>query len=291
MTTHRSDVPPATAGTPASAGDPSAWVGRTETVADRLDGHLAARVAVTLDVERPGNGQPLPPLWHWAFFQNPLPAAGLGDDGHPARGGFLPPADGRNRMWAGGEVEFRQALRVGVDAERQTTIETVQEKSGTTGSLLFVTLRHEYVQAGELAIREWQNIVYRAPSPPKTSHEGEVPAAQWAMPVEPTPTLLFRYSAVTFNGHRIHYDHPYATEVEGYAGLVVHGPLLATLAVLAFCRANPTAVPRRLRYRGLRPVVVPQAFDVAGRIVAPGKAELWSANAQGMALRAELEFD
>lgn len=291
MTTHRSDVPPATAGTPASAGDPSAWVGRTETVADRLDGHLAARVAVTLDVERPGNGQPLPPLWHWAFFQNPLPAAGLGDDGHPARGGFLPPADGRNRMWAGGEVEFRQALRVGVDAERQTTIETVQEKSGTTGSLLFVTLRHEYVQAGELAIREWQNIVYRAPSPPKTSHEGEVPAAQWAMPVEPTPTLLFRYSAVTFNGHRIHYDRSYAVEEEGYPGLVVHGPLIATLLMDALRRAHPDKTVRRFEFKAVSPLFDTAPFSVNGKLMG-GVADLWARGPQGqLAMRASAALE
>ncbi|MCK9512392.1 MAG: itaconyl-CoA hydratase [Pigmentiphaga sp.] len=292
MTMRSNDPSPSTAASPKPpAADPAAWIGRTETVADRLDGSLAERVAVTLEVAAPAAGDALPALWHWAFFQNPLPAAGLGADGHPARGGFLPPAEGRNRMWAGGEVEFRQPLRVAAPAERHTTIEAVDEKTGTTGSLLFVTLRHDYTQAGELAIREWQNIVYRAPSPPKTSHEAEVPPAQWRLPVEPTPTLLFRYSAVTFNGHRIHYDHPYATEVEGYAGLVVHGPLLATLAVQAFCRANPAAVPRRLRYRGLRPLVVPQAFEVAGRVVSPGKAELWSANAQGMAQRAELDFE
>ncbi len=274
----------------ASQQDPAAWIGRTERVADALDPALAERIAATLAQAAPVANAPLPPLWHWAFFQNPLPPAQLGADGHPARGGFLPPADGRNRMWAGGVVEFHRPLRVAVQAERRTEIEAVEDKTGRTGDLRFVTLRHDYRQADQLAVREWQHVVYRAPSPPRTSHPDPVPAGQWSLDVEPDATLLFRYSAVTFNGHRIHYDHPYATGVEGYAGLVVHGPLLATLAMQAFTAANPEATPLRLSYRGLRPLVVPDAFQVAGRLLDAGRAELWTANAAGMAQHAELTF-
>ena len=127
---------------------------------------------------------------------------GLGTDGHPSRGGFLPPAQDRNRMWAGGRVEFRQPLKVGVPAERVSTVAEVKEKTGRTGSLLFVTVRHEYVQSGEVAILEEQDIVYRQPTPPKLTGSEPAPRAEWSDTVHPTPVLLFRYSAVTFNGHR-----------------------------------------------------------------------------------------
>ena len=142
-------------------------------------------------------------------------------------------------MWAGGRVEFVRPLRVGVPAERLSTVADVKEKAGRTGALLFVTVRHEYRQDGEAAILEEQDIVYRQPTPPKLSGSELAPEAQWRDPVEPTSVLLFRYSAVTFNGHRIHYDHPYVTTVEGYPGLVVHGPLIATEMVAAFVRAHP----------------------------------------------------
>ena len=144
-------------------------------------------------------------------------------------------------MWAGGRVEFVRPLRVGVPAERLSTVADVKEKAGRTGALLFVTVRHEYRQDGEAAILEEQDIVYRQPTPPKLSGSELAPEAQWRDPVEPTSVLLFRYSAVTFNGHRIHYDHPYVTTVEGYPGLVVHGPLIATEMVAAFVRAHPQA--------------------------------------------------
>ncbi|KAG1186039.1 hypothetical protein G6F35_014738 [Rhizopus arrhizus] len=182
---------------------------------------------------------------------------GLGTDGHPSRGGFLPPAQDRNRMWAGGRVEFRQPLKVGVPAERVSTVAEVKEKTGRTGALLFVTVRHEYHQAGEIVILEEQDIVYRQPSPPKLAGSEPAPQAQWRDTVNPTSVLLFRYSAVTFNGHRIHYDHPYVTGTEGYPGLVVHGPLIATEMVAAFTRAHPKARLTHLSYRGLRPLISP----------------------------------
>ncbi|MBU4610796.1 MaoC family dehydratase N-terminal domain-containing protein [Achromobacter sp. GG226] len=270
--------------------DPTAWIGRSQQFDDTMTRNLAARIAITLDRPAPARGEALPPLWHWAYFQDPAPESGLGVDGHPARGGFLPPAADRNRMWAGGDVEFLVPLRVDGDASRKTTIEDVREKTGRTGSLLFVTLLHEIMQDGHLAIRERQNIVYRAPSPPKLSNDDPVPEAQWRQAVKPTETLLFRYSAVTFNAHRIHYDHPYVTQAEGYPGLVVHGPMLATLQLQAFADANPTARIDRLTYRGLRPLIAPAPFEVAGRITAPGEAQLWAANDKGLAHTAELRF-
>ena len=269
----------------------SVWVGRTEEVHDHLSLNLVTRIAATLGETAPQTGEPLPALWQWCFFQPTVEAAGLGGDGHPARGGFLPPADNRNRMWAGGRVEFHTALKVGAKATRISTITDVQQKQGKTGLLLFVTVQHDYLQDGQLAIREEQDIVYREPSPPKLTGCGPLPEGTWQARVTPTATLLFRYSAVTFNGHRIHYDWPYATDVEGYPGLVVHGPLIATLALRAFCRANPDARPRHFSYRGVRPLIAPHPFEVGGRVTAPGKAELWAGNADGVAQQAEVSFD
>ncbi|MBD7978494.1 FAS1-like dehydratase domain-containing protein [Serpens gallinarum] len=269
----------------------TAWIGRGEEAHDQLSRNLIKRIAATFGEPNPAHGSPLPPLWQWCFFQEPVAESGLGADGHPARGGFLPPADNRNRMWAGGRVEFFEPLKVGGEATRVSTIKHIEEKHGRTGALLFVTVQHDYLQDGVLAIREEQDIVYREPTPPKLTSGEALPTGDWSEPVEPTPTLLFRYSAVTFNGHRIHYDWPYVTETEGYPGLVVHGPLIATLNLRAFCRANPEARVKRFAYRGVRPLIAPQTFETGGRIVAPGKAELWAGNADGIAQKAEVEFD
>lgn len=269
----------------------SAWIGRTEECHDCLSLNLVTRIAATFGEQAPLAGEPLPPLWQWCFFQSAVAPGELGGDGHPARGGFLPPADNRNRMWAGGRIEFHTPLKVGAQATRLSTITDVQEKHGKTGALLFVTVQHDYFQDGQLAIREEQDIVYREPTPPKLASGDPMPEGAWQESVTPTPTLLFRYSAVTFNGHRIHYDWPYATEVEGYPGLVVHGPLMATLSVRAFCRANPDARLRRFAYRGLRPMIAPHPFDVSGCIAAAGRAELWVGNAEGIAQKSEVTFD
>ncbi|ANY15116.1 FAS1-like dehydratase domain-containing protein [Bordetella pseudohinzii] len=267
------------------------WVGSTERMADTLDPVHAARIAATLGVAAPAEGQALPPLWQWAYFIKTVDMAGLGGDGHPARGGFLPPADDRNRMWAGGRVAFHQPLKVGVPAERVSTVADIKEKTGRTGSLLFVTVRHEYLQQGQAAIVEEQDIVYRQPSPPKLEGSEAAPQAQWRETVEPSPVLLFRYSAVTFNGHRIHYDYPYVTETEGYPGLVVHGPLIATSMLSAFCRAHPEARLKHFAYRGLRPLICPKPFTVAGAIQEPGLARLWAEQDGTLAHQAELRFE
>lgn len=274
-----------------SVTDPSAWIGRSQQARDLLSDNLLKRIAATFGEPVPAHGEALPPLWQWCFFQEPLAESALGGDGHPARGGFLPPAANRNRMWAGGRLEFFEPLRAGFAADCVSTISHVEEKTGRTGALLFVTVRHEYSQDGRLAIREEQDIVYREPTPPKQASGEALIQGDWREPVEPSPTLLFRYSAVTFNGHRIHYDFPYVTETEGYPGLVVHGPLIATLSLRAFCRAHPGARLRRFAYRGLRPLIAPQPFEVGGRIVRPGVAELWAGNDAGLAQRGEVLFD
>lgn len=155
----------------ASPTDFSAWIGRTEEAHDVLSRNLVKRIAATFGETTPADGEPLPPLWQWCFFQEPVFETLLGGDGHPARGGFLPPADTRNRMWAGGRVEFIEPLRVGADAHRLSTLLQIEEKHGRTGSLLFVTVRHDYSQQGQLCVREEQDIVYREPNPPKLNRD------------------------------------------------------------------------------------------------------------------------
>lgn len=274
-----------------SSTDLSAWLGKQQTVVDRMDPGHAARIAVTLGDPIPEVGMRLSPLWHWAFFLETVPIAQTGLDGHPARGSFLPPADNRNRMWAGGRVSFDGALEVGVEAHKTSTVTAIQEKQGRTGSLLFVTVKHDIEQKGKLVVSEEQDIVYREPSPPKLQGTEPAPAAQWSESVDPSPVLLFRYSAVTFNSHRIHYDHPYVTQTEGYPGLVIHGPLIATMMCRAFAHAHPNASVKHLAYRGLRPLIAPKGFSVAGTVVAPGEAKLWAEQDATLAHQAELRFE
>lgn len=273
-----------------SSFDFSAWIGRRQESQDWISFTLVKRIAATLSEMAPQPGEPLPPLWHWAFFQEPVAASELGPDGHPALGGFLPPAHNRNRMWAGSRIEFYQPLKVEAEVTCVSTILNVEEKHGRTGSLLFVTVRHEYFQDGQRALQDEQDIVYREPTPPKLSGTEALPEGQWQEQVEPSPTLLFRYSAVTFNGHRIHYDWPYVTETEGYPGLVVHGPLIATLNLRAFTKAHPTARLKRFAFRGVRPLISPQPFEIGGRLIDGGKAQVWAGDQDGIAQLGEIEF-
>lgn len=270
--------------------DLSSWIGRTDACDDNIDiGHIQ-KIALSLDAASPGLHDELPLLWHWGLFINALPYDQLGLDGHPKRGGFLPPADNRNRMWAGGRLEFHVALRAGIPAKRVSTIADVTEKEGRTGKLLFVTVRHDYTQGGALCITEEQDIVYREPSPPKLAGSQAAPKADWSEVIVPSTTMLFRYSAVTFNGHRIHYDEPYATGVEGYPGLVVHGPMIATLMCGAFVRAHPEKQVKSLSYRGLRPLIAPQPFNVGGAVTESNTARLWAEQDGYLAHQAELQF-
>lgn len=211
-------------------------VGRTQTLSCALDPARAAALHVTLDRpgDPPGAGDPLPPFWHQIYFWDARRPDRLGPDGHPATGsGLIPDLGLPQRMWAGGRLTFHAAPRLGTPASKTTTVEAVTEKTGRSGRLAFVTLRHEIAQEGTLCVTEHQDLVYREPpqqrapvTPPQApTDEQESIACRF------DTTLLFRYSALTFNGHRIHYDADYARETEGYAGLVVHGPLLAQLLI------------------------------------------------------------
>ncbi len=224
------------------------WVGRSQTHEDEVSPRLVQGLAATLGVEAP---PVLPPLWHWMLFQDWVPPDRVGPDGHPARGGFLPPVhDLPRRMWAGGRVEFGAALHVGDRVRRTSTIEAVRETSGGAGRLVFVTVRHRVEGPGGLAVDEAQDIVYRdASGAAVRAAEAAAPAPEGvARSVVPDPVMLFRYSALTGNGHRIHYDLDYVRGVEGYPGLVVHGPLQATLMAGLLPRS-----PTRFSFRGRRP--------------------------------------
>ena len=263
------------------------WLGRTEDASDHVALERVRALQATL--ERPqeslGEGDPLPPLWHWLFFWGIAPRSGLGRDGHPALGGFLPPLGPARRMWAGSRVRFNAPPRIGEPIARRCTIADIRLKTGRSGNLAFVTVRHEISGAKGLAITDEHDIVYREDTAAPAAERPAEPAPDdpaFSEPQLADPVLLFRYSALTFNGHRIHYDRRYATEVEGYRGLVVHGPLLATLMVDLAVRSWPERRPiATFEFRGRRPVIEGEPFTVNGRPRDGATIDLWIADAQG----------
>ncbi|MEO5925404.1 MAG: MaoC family dehydratase N-terminal domain-containing protein [Bryobacteraceae bacterium] len=220
-------------------------------------------LAATLDRGVPGDV--VPPLWHWLYFLPTYPQSALAPDGHVHRGGFLPPVELPRRMWAGGRLEFHDSLRVGDTATRTSTIASVVEKHGRTGPLVFVVVRHEIHTARGFALAEEHDIVYRDhPQPGEVAVEQLAPSeSEWERTVHPDDVLLFRYSAATFNGHRIHYDRRYCTDVEHYPGLVVHGPLVATM-MLELAREHMAGEVTRFSFRAVSPLFDTQAFVVRG---------------------------
>jgi 3-methylfumaryl-CoA hydratase len=269
------------------------WVGNTETCDDLIGVAPVSALAATLNRQAtPGAGAPLPPLWHWICFWPVAPQAQIGSDGHPKRGGFLPPIPLPRRMWAGGRLKFDTALPVGCAASRSSRILDVQAKTGRSGHLAFVTVRHEISHEGGLSITEEQDIVYRDMPLPGAAVAPGVPApavAAWSRQVEPDPVLLFRYSALTFNAHRIHYDRDYASAVEGYPGLVVHGPLIATLLADLLQGYMPNARLAEFNFRAIGPLFDTEPFTLCGQPDPDGKTvRLWAKNPHGnLAMQAE----
>jgi len=269
------------------------WTGRTETVTDTVTATPYAALSATLDwptdpaALRPARGTPLPALWHWLYFLPMYPQSEIGADGHAKRGGFLPPVPLPRRMWAGSDFEFHSPLRIGDELERTSTIVDVKEKSGRTGSLIFVKVRHELRRQGEsaVALTEHHNIVYRAaPSPDDVAPPPQLAPTEfaWERRIVPDDVLLFRYSALTFNGHRIHYDRKYVTEVEGYPGLIVHGPLIATLLMDLLRRQRPDATVLKFEFKAVRPTFDINPFSVHGQPSADGKTvHLWGRDHEG----------
>jgi len=262
------------------------WLGRTEQRTDEVTAMPLAALAATLDREdpSPGPGFEVPPLWHWLYFATVARQSELGPDGHPKRGGFLPPVALPRRMFAGGRLEFLQPLRVGERVTRTSKVTRVDGKQGRSGALVFVTVRHEFAVGGELAMTEEHDIVYRdSPQPGARAAEPQpAPAGEtFAREIAPEPVLLFRYSALTFNGHRIHYDRSYVTEVERYPGLIVHGPLIATLLLDVLRRYVPEARVRRFSFRAVRPLFDIHQFTVCGRPEGERNYQLWARDHEG----------
>jgi 3-methylfumaryl-CoA hydratase len=259
------------------------WIGRTEVRIDTVSPGPAQALAAALD----GNPETfvvraeLPPLWLWLYFLPVVRASDTGPDGHPKRGGFLPPVDLSRRMWAGSRCHFARPVRIGDELTKVSTIAKVTAKTGRTGEMVFVTVRHAWSRGGEELMAEEQDIVY-AGIPEVFVAAEPLPAEpqQWQDAAAIDPVLLFRFSALTQNAHRIHYDRTYAREVEKYPDLVVHGPLQAILMMEAARRREPGRRPAAFAFRGVRPLFVSDAAMVCGRTVL-GKLELGVVKADG----------
>jgi 3-methylfumaryl-CoA hydratase len=268
-----------------SSNDLRSWIGRRMESVDWVAASRVAAWNATLDRDEPlpADGDAAPPLFHFALFPPLVRQSELAPDGHARRGSFLPPVSLARRMWAGGRLRFHAPLRVGERVAQVSVVERVEEKRGRAGPLVFVTVRHAISGAAGLAIEEEQDLVYRdAPRPGEPPAPAvAAPPGSWQRQIAPDDVLLFRYSALTFNGHRIHYDRRYATGVEGYPGLVVHGPLLATLLVDLLRRERPGAALESFHFRALRPIFDVAPFTVRGEPRPAGPVRLWCADAGG----------
>jgi 3-methylfumaryl-CoA hydratase len=259
--------------------DFSAWVGKSEQLVEVLEPARSNALRAALgEAEALAAGAELPLLHHWLYFWNVQPPAGLGPDGHPAKGGFLPPISLPRRMWAGGRLKFHAPLLLGEQVTKTSTILKIEAKSGKSGELVFVTVEHKLSGSQGLAITEEQDIVYResaAGTVPAPVDTDEVPAAAWRREVDPNTVLLFRYSALTMNGHRIHYDRPYATGEEAYPALVVHGPLQATLLADLAVKNLGGRKLATFDFRGMSPAFDGTTLQVCGD-ASEGGASLWT---------------
>ena len=282
--------------TPALLAHLRSWEGRGESVADAITTAPVRGLAATLDREDDSwEVDSLPPLWHWLYFLPRAPQREIGVDGHPRLGGFLPSVPLPRRMWAGGRLKWHAPLRIGYAVQRESRIASITQKPGRTGDLVFVLVQHEIRCGQTLCISEEQDIVYRAPLQPgeKPASPQAAPAeAAWSREVVPDPVMLFRYSALTFNGHRIHYDRSYATQQEGYPGLVVHGPLIATLQVDLLRRHAPEAVLAEFSFKAVRPAFDLSPLTLLGQPSADGKSvQLWARDDQGwLTMQATAKF-
>ena len=269
------------------------WVGRSEEYVDTLKPQPVQFMQATLGRESSlKEGDPLPPLWHWLYFLEAKSANQLGRDGHPKKGGFLPPVALPRRMWAGGRFEFFSPIPIGAEVTKRSTIKNIVEKSGRTGKLCFVTVLHELIYDGQVAVVEEHDIVYRedpSADAPKPTPQQAPTDADVSELIQPTQVMLFRYSALTFNGHRIHYDVDYARNVEGYDGLVFHGPLTATLLVDLASRDFGQR-PIKFEFKGLAPIADMNEFHIEGNRNG-NEMQLWARRKDGaLAMKATATF-
>jgi 3-methylfumaryl-CoA hydratase len=260
------------------------WIGRSNEASDIVTAQLVKGLRATLFMEigapKPGDAAPF--TTHWCLAQPVYPMSELGPDGHPTRGGFLPPVPLPRRMWAGGELELFEPLRVGDEMTRTSRISDVTMKTGSTGILCFVSVEHRIATPRGTALRERQDLVYREMSAtqPAAPAKAPPPVAQHRESHMADPVLLFRYSALTFNGHRIHYDRDYVTRVEGYPGLIFHGPMQAAFMVEFAAKLHDGAAPKKFVYRGMQPLFEGSEFSVNANETGSGM-EVWTANSEG----------
>jgi len=262
------------------------WIGKSETTTDTVSAAPITALRATLDYpsEQIDTGHRLPALWHWLYFLPMARQSELSTDGHPARGGFLPPVPLPRRMWAGSQLDFHEALHVGEHIERCSTIENVTHKHGKSGELMFVRVKHQINRLNNKtsrtpAITEFHDIVYRqaanaatASTKPKEravakqvkTKRATTESADWEYRINVNDVLLFRYSALTFNAHRIHYDRRYATEAEGYPGLIVHGPLIATLLLDRLRKQLQDPIITHYEFKAIKPMFDIYPFYVCG---------------------------
>lgn len=264
----------------------SGWIGRTEVKAERIAPFPANALAATLDREDQPytEGMALPPLYHWLHFLPVYRISQTNYDGHAKLGGFLPPVPLPRRMWAGSRLQFHAPLQIGAMLRKLSTVKSISHKKGRSGDLIFVTVVHQIFDGERLCTEEEHDIVYREAPDPQMPAPAVIPAPsmdRFSREVVPDPVLLFRYSALTFNGHRIHYDTPFATGTEGYEGLVVHGPLLATLLIDLVRREHPTAVIRGFEFRAKATIFGTKAFSLHGIEEGEGRLQLWAKRADG----------
>jgi len=271
------------------------WIGNKETTGETISVEPLQRMRAMLDYtpKTMSDGEPVPPLWHWAYFIDPARASELGRDGHAAQGEFMPPVPLPRRMWAGCQIKFSAPLRVGETARRESTVRDVKLKQGRSGVLCFVEVEHAILVGDELKLTEIHNIVYRdtKQSGDDKARPPEAPVdALWTRGVKPNSTLLFRYSALTFNGHRIHYDLDYCQQEEGYPGLVFHGPLTATMLIQMARHQNPGKPIERCEFRAYSPLFDNAPFTLNGKMDGTDTI-LWAANPQGgLAMKATVSY-
>ena len=263
------------------------WLGRQESHHDWLTIFPANALSATLDHDQHfAEGDALPALWHWLYFLPHAKQSELGTDGHAHRGGFLPPVSLPRRMWAGGDLRWHRPLRLGTAVRRVSSIQSIEQKQGKSGELVFVKVLHEISDDVGVAMQEVHDIVYRGHSSPGRSNASSsriqpAESPQFSRALVPDSVLLFRYSALTFNGHRIHYDRRYTMEDEGYEGLIVHGPLVATLLAELLREQKPSATWLSFTFKALLPMIEGQPLKLCGRAIDASRYELWAENGQG----------
>ena len=264
------------------------WIGNTENAEEEIELWPVTAMMAALDVpveDWPKRGAILPPTAHWNYFVPRVPQSKIDSDGHPQRGDFLPPIPLPRRMWAGSRIKYYNPMIIGEKIKKTSSVQDVKVKDGKSGPLAFVTVKHVYANASGVALEEEQELVYRDNPPTATGvpeRKLSPSGAVWSKEIYPDTSLLFRYSAVTFNAHKIHYDYPYATEIEGYPALIVHGQLIATFLLDNWQRNNPNDTVTQFSFKAMSPLFCGETFKVEGKPTGTdNNGELWACTTNG----------